>query len=77
MQSLVMKKHTILTVLKLIYTVLLTNNSCFTGMANAPLPTVPPMHWLSAAINSNFCLLQLQYIVKLYTTIMILHVISS
>ena len=36
MQSLVMRKHTILTVLKLIHTALLTNNLSFTGMANAP-----------------------------------------
>jgi len=72
MQSLVMRKHTILTVLKLIYAVLLTNNLCFTGMADAPTNCASYMDWFSAAVNSNFCCLQLQY-----TTIMILHVISS
>ena len=35
-QSLMLRKHTILTVLKLMYTVLLTDNSCFTGITDAP-----------------------------------------
>ena len=35
-QSFMSRKHTILTVLKLMYTVLLTDNSCFTGITNAP-----------------------------------------
>ena len=43
------------------------NNSCFTGnYGQCTLPTVPPMDWSSAAVNSNFCRLQLQYSVIYY-----------
>ena len=65
-QSLMLRKHTIiiLTVLKLIYTVLSTDNSCFTGITDSP---VPPMDCrFSAAVNSKFCRLQLQYNVIYY-----------
>ena len=52
-----MRKHIILTVLKLIYTVLLTNNSYFTGMANAPNQLC---HQLIGFQELRFCCLQLQ-----------------
>ena len=103
-QSLVLRKHTVFTVLKLIYTVLLTPRNCH-AWRSKPLPhpakikampravnrveethythcfeaylysiinwqfvfyrygrcTLSTVPWFSAAVNLNFCCLQLQY----------------